>query len=34
MADGVDITLDTYPYLPGATTLAALLPSWAPPAAV
>ncbi|MEW2004694.1 family 20 glycosylhydrolase [Microbacterium sp. NPDC079208] len=26
-ADGVDVTLDTYPYLPGATTLAALLPS-------
>jgi N-acyl-D-amino-acid deacylase len=26
--DGVDVTLDTYPYLPGATTLAALLPSW------
>ncbi|BEI84893.1 hypothetical protein CcaverHIS002_0502940 [Cutaneotrichosporon cavernicola] len=24
-----DITLDTYPYLPGCTTLAALLPSWA-----
>ena len=28
IADGVDITLDTYPYLPGATTLSALLPSW------
>ncbi len=28
LADGVDITLDTYPYLPGATTLAAVLPSW------
>ena len=27
IADGVDVTLDTYPYLPGATTLAALLPS-------
>jgi N-acyl-D-amino-acid deacylase len=27
--DGVDITLDTYPYLPGATTLSAILPSWA-----
>ncbi|MFV0632795.1 N-acyl-D-amino-acid deacylase family protein [Demequina sp.] len=27
LADGVDITLDTYPYLPGATTLSALLPS-------
>jgi N-acyl-D-amino-acid deacylase len=26
--DGADITLDTYPYLPGATTLAAILPSW------
>ncbi len=29
IAGGVDITLDTYPYLPGSTTLAALLPSWA-----
>lgn len=29
LAAGVDITLDTYPYLPGSTTLAALLPSWA-----
>jgi N-acyl-D-amino-acid deacylase len=29
LADGADITLDTYPYLPGCTTLAALLPSWA-----
>lgn len=28
-ARGVDVTLDSYPYLPGATTLAALLPSWA-----
>lgn len=28
IADGCDITLDTYPYLPGSTTLAALLPSW------
>ncbi|MGO2745408.1 family 20 glycosylhydrolase [Microbacterium sp.] len=27
ITDGVDVTLDTYPYLPGATTLAALLPS-------
>ncbi len=27
LADGVDVTMDTYPYLPGATTLAALLPS-------
>lgn len=29
MAAGSDITLDTYPYLPGATTLSAVLPSWA-----
>ncbi|CAO1612600.1 unnamed protein product [Parajaminaea phylloscopi] len=29
LAEGVEITLDTYPYLPGSTTLAALLPSWA-----
>ncbi|MES4900778.1 MULTISPECIES: D-aminoacylase [unclassified Streptomyces] len=29
LAEGADITLDTYPYLPGCTTLAALLPSWA-----
>ncbi|GAA1448380.1 N-acyl-D-amino-acid deacylase family protein [Leifsonia poae] len=28
IAAGVDITLDSYPYLSGATTLAALLPSW------
>ncbi|MGW4379906.1 N-acyl-D-amino-acid deacylase family protein [Kitasatospora sp. NPDC004531] len=28
LADGIDITLDSYPYLPGSTTLAALLPSW------
>lgn len=28
MADGLDITLDAYPYLAGATYLAALLPSW------
>ncbi len=27
--DGVDITLDSYPYLSGATTLSAILPSWA-----
>ncbi|NGN69975.1 D-aminoacylase [Streptomyces sp. A7024] len=27
--DGADVTLDTYPYLPGCTTLAAMLPSWA-----
>ncbi|SEF79535.1 N-acyl-D-amino-acid deacylase [Actinacidiphila yanglinensis] len=26
---GVDVTLDTYPYTPGCTTLVALLPSWA-----
>ncbi|MFC9591805.1 amidohydrolase family protein [Streptomyces sp. NPDC056944] len=26
---GADITLDTYPYTPGSTTLLALLPSWA-----
>ena len=26
--DGADISLDTYPYLPGATTLSAVLPSW------
>ncbi|WVQ99766.1 hypothetical protein IAU59_006908 [Kwoniella sp. CBS 9459] len=26
---GIDVTLDTYPYLPGCTTLSALLPSWA-----
>jgi N-acyl-D-amino-acid deacylase len=28
-ASGVDLTLDSYPYLPGSTTLAALLPGWA-----
>jgi N-acyl-D-amino-acid deacylase len=28
LAEGVDLTLDSYPYLPGATTLSALLPSW------
>jgi N-acyl-D-amino-acid deacylase len=28
-AEGVDLSLDTYPYLPGSTTLAALLPGWA-----
>ena len=27
--DGVDVTLDTYPYLAGATYLHALLPGWA-----
>ncbi|HEY3481909.1 MAG TPA: D-aminoacylase, partial [Streptomyces sp.] len=26
---GADLTLDTYPYLAGATTLVAMLPSWA-----
>ncbi|CAM5424631.1 N-acyl-D-amino-acid deacylase family protein [Streptomyces abikoensis] len=29
LADGADISLDTYPYTPGCTTLAAMLPSWA-----
>lgn len=29
LAKGLDVTLDTYPYLPGSTTLAAMLPSWA-----
>ncbi|PPK70827.1 amidohydrolase family protein [Actinokineospora auranticolor] len=29
IARGADITLDTYPYLAGATYLSALLPSWA-----
>ncbi|GAA0602804.1 D-aminoacylase [Kribbella sandramycini] len=28
LADGLDVSTDTYPYLPGATTLAATLPSW------
>ena len=28
-AADVDLTLDSYPYLPGSTTLAALLPGWA-----
>lgn len=28
IAAGADISLDTYPYLPGATTLSAVLPSW------
>ncbi|THA24763.1 D-aminoacylase [Streptomyces sp. RKND-216] len=27
LADGIDLTLDTYPYTPGCTALAALLPS-------
>ena len=26
--EGIDVSLDTYPYLPGMTMLAALLPSW------
>ncbi|MEV7278327.1 D-aminoacylase [Streptomyces sp. NPDC093111] len=29
LAAGADISLDTYPYTPGCTTLAAVLPSWA-----
>jgi N-acyl-D-amino-acid deacylase len=29
LAAGADITLDTYPYTPGSTTLVALLPGWA-----
>jgi N-acyl-D-amino-acid deacylase len=29
LAAGADISLDSYPYLPGSTTLAAMLPSWA-----
>ncbi|MFD8994316.1 N-acyl-D-amino-acid deacylase family protein [Streptomyces abikoensis] len=29
LADGADVSLDTYPYTPGSTTLAALLPGWA-----
>ncbi|MFG2643081.1 amidohydrolase family protein [Streptomyces sp. NPDC048370] len=29
LTDGSDITLDTYPYTPGCTTLVAMLPSWA-----
>ncbi|MCS0634533.1 D-aminoacylase [Streptomyces sp. LP05-1] len=29
LAAGADITLDSYPYTPGCTTLAALLPGWA-----
>lgn len=27
--EGLDITVDTYPYLPGSTSLVALLPRWA-----
>ncbi|MEU5218832.1 D-aminoacylase [Streptomyces sp. NPDC020807] len=29
LAGGADISLDTYPYTPGSTTLVAVLPSWA-----
>lgn len=29
LAEGADITFDTYPYTPGCTTLVAMLPSWA-----
>ncbi|WP_431036407.1 N-acyl-D-amino-acid deacylase family protein [Streptomyces sp. P6-2-1] len=29
LAAGADLSLDTYPYTPGSTTLAAVLPSWA-----
>ncbi|GAA2640097.1 D-aminoacylase [Streptomyces vastus] len=29
LASGSDISLDTYPYTPGCTTLVAMLPSWA-----
>ncbi|MFE6496755.1 amidohydrolase family protein [Streptomyces sp. NPDC057748] len=29
LAEGADISLDTYPYTPGSTTLVAMLPSWA-----
>ncbi|MFJ3900773.1 amidohydrolase family protein [Streptomyces sp. NPDC090025] len=29
LAGGADISLDTYPYTPGCTTLVAVLPSWA-----
>jgi N-acyl-D-amino-acid deacylase len=28
IAEGCDVSLDTYPYLPGSTTLAAILPGW------
>ncbi len=28
LADGVDISFDSYPYLAGSTTLSALLPAW------
>jgi N-acyl-D-amino-acid deacylase len=29
LAEGLDVTLDTYPYLAGSTSLVALLPRWA-----
>lgn len=29
LAAGADVTLDTYPYTPGCTTLVAMLPGWA-----
>jgi N-acyl-D-amino-acid deacylase len=29
LAEGLDVTLDSYPYLPGSTSLMALLPRWA-----
>ena len=29
IAEGLDISMDTYPYLPGSTTLASTLPNWA-----
>ncbi|EJD45142.1 hypothetical protein AURDEDRAFT_165687 [Auricularia subglabra TFB-10046 SS5] len=29
LAKGLDVTLDTYPYLPGSTALVATLPIWA-----
>lgn len=29
LAEGIMISMDTYPYLPGSTTLASTLPSWA-----
>ncbi|KAK3616600.1 hypothetical protein LTR56_025842 [Elasticomyces elasticus] len=28
IAEGLDISMDTYPYLPGSTTLASQLPTW------
>lgn len=29
LVEGLDVSFDSYPYLPGSTTLSALLPSWA-----